>query len=129
MTEQHVDDGAPSLGDDDLQEQIDMLRAQVTANRSDIDDLQASGQLDHALLEALQEKGVSQVELAQNLRRALESSRRIGAAVGIVMAQRLITEEAAFELLRTLSQNRNMKLRDVADRVVETGVIPDAARE
>ena len=127
MAERDDEGGRPSPGGDDLQQQIDALRAQVTVNRSDIDHLQDTGRIDHALLEVLREEGASQMALNENLRQALVSSRRIGAAVGIVMCQRLLTEEAAFEMLRTISQNTNMKLRDIADRVVETGIVPDAA--
>ena len=114
----------PSARVDDLQDQIDTLRAQVMTNRSNIENLQVRSGLDHALLEALREEGVSQVEVNENLRRALESSRRIGAAIGIVMCHQLVTEEAAFEMLRTMSQNNNIKVRDIADRIVETGVVP-----
>ena len=112
--------------DQNLQTQIQGLRDQMSINRADIDHLLASSQLDHALLDVLREQGELQVTMNDNLRNALKSSRRIGAAVGIVMSQRLLTEEAAFEHLRTLSQNSNVKLRDLADRIVETGVVPSA---
>jgi anti-anti-sigma regulatory factor len=52
---------------------------------------------------------------------ALDTNREIGAAVGIVMLQRLITREQAFDLLRTASQHQHRKLREVARDVVETG--------
>lgn len=39
------------------------------------------------------------------------------------MCQELLTEDEAFEVLRTISPNR--KLRDVADVMVGTGVISD----
>lgn len=60
-----------------------------------------------------------------NLETALESSREIGIALGILMAHRKITNEAAFDLLRTASQNLHRKLRDVASEVMETGTLPD----
>lgn len=60
-----------------------------------------------------------------NLETALESSREIGMALGILMAHRKITHEAAFDLLRTASQNLHRKLRDVAGEVMETGTLPD----
>ena len=56
-----------------------------------------------------------------HLREALGTSRRIGAALGIIMAAYKVSEAAAFGLLRTHSQNTNRKLRDVADEVVATG--------
>ena len=60
-----------------------------------------------------------------NLETALQSSREIGIALGILMAHRKITHEAAFALLRTASQTLHRKLRDVASEVVETGTLPD----
>jgi hypothetical protein len=61
---------------------------------------------------------------ADNLRAALESSRRIGAAIGIVMALSRCTEEQAFEQLRAASQQTHRKLRDVADEILLTGAVP-----
>jgi hypothetical protein len=55
------------------------------------------------------------------LGRALDSSREIGVAMGIVMARHSLTGEQGFALLRRVSQRRNQKLRDVALDVVRTG--------
>jgi hypothetical protein len=63
-----------------------------------------------------------------NLRQALATSRQIGAAVGIVMSTHKITEDQAFDLLRTTSQNLNRKLRDIADDVTESGELPNDRR-
>jgi AmiR/NasT family two-component response regulator len=60
-----------------------------------------------------------------NLRRALEHSRDIGAAIGILMATRKVTRDGAFDLLRVVSQNSNVKLRLLALEVVEQGCIPE----
>lgn len=60
-----------------------------------------------------------------NLRVALDTSRTIGEAIGIVMARHRTTETAAFELLLQASQTTNTKLRDVAQTVTQTGDIPD----
>jgi hypothetical protein len=62
-----------------------------------------------------------------NLRTALDSSRLIGAAVGIIMAHQRLTQDAAFELLREASQQLRRKVRDLAVEVVETGALPDGA--
>lgn len=64
----------------------------------------------------------------EQLRRALETSRCIGAAMGILMATHKVSLEAAFELLRRASQNQNRKLRDVALDVLELGCLPDDPR-
>jgi hypothetical protein len=58
---------------------------------------------------------------AENLAVALDSSRQIGIAIGILMARELTTPEEAFERLRAESQRRHRKLRDIADEVVRTG--------
>lgn len=56
-----------------------------------------------------------------NLGHALESSRSIGIAIGILMARHKITNDQAFELLRLASQHSHRKLRDIAVEVMETG--------
>jgi GAF domain-containing protein len=64
----------------------------------------------------------------ENLEIALESSRVIGMAMGIVMSSRLVTADQAFEALRKASQDSNRKLRDVAVDVTETGLLPERQR-
>lgn len=63
----------------------------------------------------------------QHLERALQTNRRIGVAMGILMTTHKVTDEQAFDLLRIASQNSNRKLADVADDVVETGWLDVAA--
>jgi hypothetical protein len=87
----------------------------------DLDDLAAVGALAAAAVEA----GL-QRERAENLAGALESNRRIGIAIGVVMVRELVTAEQAFGRLRAVSQRRHRKLRDVAEEVVATG---ELARE
>jgi len=60
-----------------------------------------------------------------NLEIALESSRVIGMAMGIIMSRRLCTADQAFDALRRASQDSNRKLRDVALDVTETGALPE----
>jgi AmiR/NasT family two-component response regulator len=62
---------------------------------------------------------------ATNLEAALESSRAIGVALGVLMSARKVTQDQAFTLLRVASQNLHRKLRAVAEEVVETGTLPD----
>lgn len=62
---------------------------------------------------------------AQNLEAALESNRKIGMAMGVLMAHHKVTEADAFTLLRNASQRLHRKLRDVAAEVTETGLLPD----
>ncbi|RBY83595.1 hypothetical protein DQ238_00405 [Geodermatophilus sp. TF02-6] len=58
---------------------------------------------------------------AVHLERALRSNRRIGMAMGILMARHGYTEDQAFAALRQESSWRNRKLRDVAEQVVHIG--------
>lgn len=60
-----------------------------------------------------------------NLTAALETSRSIGTAVGILMATHHVKRDEAFELLRRASMDLNAKLRDIATEVELTGVLPD----
>jgi hypothetical protein len=62
---------------------------------------------------------------AEHLQTALQSSRKIGVAIGILMARQLVTHEEAFAQLVTASQHLNRKLRDIAAEVEETGAVPD----
>ena len=59
--------------------------------------------------------------LGRDLQQALLSRDVIGQAKGILMERLEITPEDAFDLLRRSSQNLNVKLRDVARRLAETG--------
>lgn len=55
---------------------------------------------------------------ANNLQAALESSREIGMAVGILMVQAKVDQDGAFRILSTGSQRTNVKLRTLAERIV-----------
>ena len=60
---------------------------------------------------------------ADNLEIALKTSRRIGAAVGIVMSEYRLTIDDALEVLRVISQHTNRPLRDIAEDVLYTGTL------
>jgi len=55
----------------------------------------------------------------EDLRKALETRRTIGQAIGIIMERYELTDERAFAFLTRLSSHRNVKLRQVALEVVE----------
>lgn len=57
-------------------------------------------------------------ELTGQLEQALATRSIIDQAVGILMAQQRCTADQAFALLRKHSQNNNLKLRTVAERMV-----------
>lgn len=59
---------------------------------------------------------------AEHLAVAVVTNRRIGMAMGILMERHRLTEEQAFDRLKDLSQRRNVKLRDLADQIIYTGV-------
>ena len=60
-----------------------------------------------------------------NLQVAMESHRLIGQAIGILVERHRLLPAQAFDRLRATSQNRNLKLREVARRVIETGAEPE----
>jgi GAF domain-containing protein len=62
-------------------------------------------------------------DLAEQLKRAMASRAVIEQAKGIVMAQRRVTVDQAFDLLKAASQKDNVKLHEIARRVVETGEV------
>jgi GAF domain-containing protein len=63
-------------------------------------------------------------ERTDNLQLALASREIIGQAQGILMERERITADQAFDLLRRASQHLNLKLRDVAQSLVDTGLVP-----
>jgi hypothetical protein len=69
---------------------------------------------------AVDERSTRQ-RLGRDLQQALLSRDVIGQAKGILMERLKITPEDAFDLLRRSSQHLNVKLRDVARGLTETG--------
>jgi hypothetical protein len=62
---------------------------------------------------------------ADNLHQALATRELIGQAQGILMERERITPDQAFEILLRASQHLNVKLREVAQELIDTGTIPD----
>jgi GAF domain-containing protein len=62
---------------------------------------------------------LSQVELIAHLNSALASRAVIDQAIGIIMARRGCSAGDAFAVLRRMSNDRNVKLRDVAATIAE----------
>ncbi|QBX57252.1 ANTAR domain-containing protein [Nocardioides seonyuensis] len=118
----------------DLQSQIDALTAQIGCDRAAIEtlqsdaadtlgrieDIEAAAALDRQMIAELQDAGVVSREHAAQMERALQSSRTIGTAVGILMAEREIRQDEAFTVLKAASRNSNRKLREVAQELVES---------
>ena len=60
-----------------------------------------------------------------NLWRAIDARKRIGQAQGILMERFDLTADQAFAVLRRYSQDHNLKLNEVARRLLETRSLPD----
>jgi len=134
-------------GDGDLQRQVDELAQRVSGNRADIDALskraddanhraddanhradasEARAEVDREMIAELQADGIVSQEHAAQMEEALRSSRKIGAAIGVIMASRQLDEEQAFAVLKAASQNSNRKMRDIADELVSTKGVSDS---
>ncbi|MFJ4359171.1 ANTAR domain-containing protein [Streptomyces massasporeus] len=76
-------------------------------------DIEAAGWLlaSHAAVALATARTVDQLE------HALDTRHAIGEAMGILMERHRMGEDEAFGVLRRISQNHNLKLRDVAQRV------------
>jgi GAF domain-containing protein len=59
-----------------------------------------------------------QIELSHNLQAALVSRSIIDQALGVIMAQNRCTADEAFDIMRSGSSHRNIKLRDLAREIV-----------
>jgi GAF domain-containing protein len=66
--------------------------------------------------------------LAADMRAAMASRAVIEQAKGVIMAQNRCDAERAFDILRRASQGRNVKLRDVAQGVVDSVGVERAER-
>jgi GAF domain-containing protein len=63
---------------------------------------------------------LSRVQDSENFSRAIDSRKLIGQAQGILMERYALDQDRAFEVLRRYSQDSNVKLRDVAQMIVDT---------
>lgn len=110
--------------DREQDQRISELEGHAQADQAAILSLEAQAEVDHALIAHLEAEGEIDRAKIANLEVALISARRIGAAMGVLMASRKVTDLSAFDLLRMASQTTHRKLRDVADDVLITGMLP-----
>jgi hypothetical protein len=68
------------------------------------------------------------VQEIDHLNAALRSRQQIGTAIGIVIERYGLDEQGAFNFLSRLSSHSNIKLRDVAARLVEQTIQDRATR-
>ena len=59
-----------------------------------------------------------------NLNQAVAARHRVGLAQGILMTRRQLSADQAFALLKRESQNTHVKLRTIAQTVIQTGDLP-----
>lgn len=116
-----------------LREQADLdsdsisdLRAQADADHETIRVLEEQGEVNRAIIAHLEAEGVLDRDKIANLEAALVTARRIGAAMGVLMNSQKVTNAQAFDLLREASQRSHRKLRDVAEEVLLSGVLPNS---
>ena len=111
----------PKGAQGDAAQELNQLRAQGVADRELINSLAAEGVISRELVASLAAEGVSDRKEIEEIKVALITARRIGAAIGIVMATRSLTEDEAFIALREASKRSNRKLREVADELCRSG--------
>jgi hypothetical protein len=75
--------------------------------------------------ERLEERIHVAEDVNSHLRTALQANRRICVAIGILMSNHAVTEDAAWEILRTGSQTSHCKISDIADDIVRAGCTDD----
>ncbi len=89
-----------------------------------------STDVDMDFLRALAQRIGDAQEFADHLQTALQSRTVIDQAIGVIMGQRRCTAERAFTILRSASQHRNIKLRDLcADLLTNIAGRPPAQDE
>jgi hypothetical protein len=131
---------------EDLQRQVDELVALVASNTKDIDALEVRADsandradtseervdvlyervdavearevVDREMIAELQSQGVVSRQHVAQLEQALVSSRIIGAAIGILMDSRKVSQDDAFTMLKQASFRSNRKIRDIAAAIV-----------
>lgn len=113
---------------DEARDRASAGEARAQDDQQRIEALEGRADVDAVLIAELRAEGLVGKAETANLTLALRTSRKIGAAIGILMATHRVSEEAAFQLLRKASMDANQKLRDVADEVVRTGELGGGAK-
>jgi hypothetical protein len=111
--------------DDGLQASINLYGSQPGA----FDDSAQLAGLVLATHGAVQLTALRRRAQVAHLERALASSREIGMAMGILMAQHKVTGDEAFGLLRIASQHGHRKLAEIARDVVDAGILELPGRQ
>ena len=124
-------DGTPGR----IQEQLDDLAGLVASNTANIDALEkradesdlrqdeseAQAALDRDILATLQiDEELTRSQVAQ-LEQALRTSRVIGAAIGMVMNSRQVSQDEALTVLKQASSRSNVKLSVLCAEMLRSG--------
>jgi transcriptional regulator with GAF, ATPase, and Fis domain len=92
-------------------------------------DAYGTDDIDLAVIYALHAaNAMNSAVLLHGLQTAVQSRHMIGVAQGILMQNYGISMEQSFELLRRYSSYKNIKLREVAEHVVQAGDLPEVRR-
>lgn len=124
-------DGTPGR----FQEQLDDLADLIAGNTANIDALEkradesdrrqdrseAQAALDRDILATLQIDEELSRQQVEQLEQALRTSRVIGAAIGMVMHSRHITQDEALTVLKAASSRRNVKLSVLCTEMLRAG--------
>jgi hypothetical protein len=87
------------------------------------DEAKDTDQPEQDLIHALTAALIQERARAADLELALATGRRIGIAVGILMATAKLTEAQAFGLMRDTSMATQRKVRDIAEEIIQTGAV------
>lgn len=68
---------------------------------------------------------LASAEREANLRQALASREAIGQAIGILIERHKLTASQAFDVMVHISQRTHVRLREIAEDLVRTGILPD----
>ena len=108
-----------------------MLSLRLFVSGGDLGALNLYNRAAHAFSQDSQQVGLpfaahaavalAQVQQREHLLKAVDSRDLIGQAKGILMERHKLTAAQAFQLLTTVSQHRNLKLRDLAEELTSSG--------
>ena len=74
-------------------------------------------------------QAMTRSRLVSGLRSALESRHTIGLAQGVLAVRYDISYERAFQVMHRYSNDHNVKLRDLAEQVIEQRALPEATED
>ena len=107
----------------EMQDKIDQLEEQHTVDRDLIAHLETEGLIDRELIVGLEAQSATDREKITSLEIALITARRIGAAMGILMARQQFTDKQALDALLRASQQSHRPLGEIANVVIYTGAL------